>query len=69
MPDASKLQSDKGLRIAPPSVSHPMPTDTCQNDPDLTAVIKAWSELPEAIKAGIIAMVRASGTIKQATPS
>jgi hypothetical protein len=60
MPDSQKPQSDKGLRIAVPSVSHPIPTDTCQNDSDLTAVIKAWSELPEAIKTGIMAMVRAS---------
>jgi hypothetical protein len=30
------------------------------DDPDLAAVIEACSELPEAIKAGIIAMVRAA---------
>jgi hypothetical protein len=29
-------------------------------DPDLAAVVDAWPELPEAIKAGIVAMVKAS---------
>ena len=28
--------------------------------PDLAAVVAAWPELPEAIKAGILAMVRAA---------
>ena len=48
------------LRIATPAVSHPIPTDTCRNDPDLAAVNDAWPRLAEAIKAGILAMVRAS---------
>ena len=30
-------------------------------DPDLAAVVKAWPELPRAVRAGILAMVRASG--------
>lgn len=29
-------------------------------DPDLAAVIEAWETLPEVIKAGILAMVRAA---------
>jgi hypothetical protein len=33
--------------------------DTCQTDPDLAAVVAAWPELPEAIRAGIVAMVKA----------
>ena len=28
--------------------------------PDLAEVVAAWSELPEAIKSGILAMIRAS---------
>ncbi|MGA7496848.1 MAG: hypothetical protein WBX00_08980 [Isosphaeraceae bacterium] len=28
--------------------------------PDLAAVVAAWSDLPEAIKAGILAMVKAA---------
>ncbi|HUS46374.1 MAG TPA: hypothetical protein VM219_10195 [Phycisphaerae bacterium] len=31
-------------------------------DPDLQRVIDAWPNLPEAVKAGIVAMVRASGS-------
>ena len=33
-------------------------------DPDLREVIDAWSALPDAIKAGILAMVRAAGGAK-----
>ena len=32
-------------------------------DPDLQSVIEQWPDLPPAVKAGIVAMVRASGTI------
>jgi hypothetical protein len=34
--------------------------DTCKTDPDLAAVVVAWPNLPEAIRAGIVAMVRAA---------
>jgi hypothetical protein len=45
-----------------------MPIDTCQtesprptpSDPDLAAVIAAWPALPEPIKAGIVAMIKAA---------
>jgi hypothetical protein len=37
-----------------------LPTDTCQTDPDLSAIIDAWPALPEAVKAGIVAMVKAA---------
>jgi hypothetical protein len=30
------------------------------NDPDLAAVVDAWPDLPEAIKDGIVAMVKAA---------
>jgi hypothetical protein len=30
-------------------------------DPDLAAVVSAWPGLPEALKAGIAAMVKAAG--------
>jgi hypothetical protein len=30
-------------------------------DPDLRAVVDAWPTLPEPVRAGILAMVRASG--------
>ena len=31
------------------------------NDADLEVVVKAWVKLPSALKAGIVAMVRAAG--------
>jgi hypothetical protein len=34
--------------------------DTCQTDPDLAAVVAAWDRLPEAVRAGIVAMVKAA---------
>ena len=33
-------------------------------DPDLSAVVSAWGKLPSALKAGIVAMGRAAGQIK-----
>jgi hypothetical protein len=30
------------------------------DDPDLTTVVDAWNRLPEAVRAGIVAMVRAA---------
>jgi len=32
------------------------------NDPDLAAVVNAWPTLPPAVKTGIVAMVKASGS-------
>jgi hypothetical protein len=37
-----------------------LPTDICQTDPGLAAVVAAWPELPEAVRAGIVAMVKAA---------
>jgi hypothetical protein len=37
-----------------------LPNDTCKTDPDLAVVVDAWSHLPEALKAGIVAMVKAA---------
>ena len=48
------------LRLARESVAHRLPTDICKTDPDLAAVVDAWPGLPEAIRAGIMAMVRAA---------
>jgi hypothetical protein len=39
-----------------------LPTDTCQNDPDLAAVVAAWPDLPEAIRATIVTLVRVSSS-------
>ena len=48
------------LRHTAPSVAHYFPTDTRKTDPDLAAVVEAWPDLPEALKAGIVAMVKAA---------
>ena len=37
-----------------------MPPATLQTDPDLVAVANAWPTLPPALKAGILAMVKAA---------
>ena len=34
------------------------------NDPDLEAVVSAWPQLPSALKAGIVAMVKAASDAK-----
>jgi hypothetical protein len=60
MRQTSKHNDAKDLRHAPSVVSHHIPTDTCQNNPELAAVIRYWDRLPEAIRAGIVAMVKAA---------
>jgi len=37
-----------------------LPIDTCKIDPDLAAAVAAWPELPETLKTGIVALVRAA---------
>jgi len=51
---------ERGLRLAHESIAHLLPTDACKTDPDLAALVTAWPELPEALKAGIVAMVKAA---------
>jgi hypothetical protein len=51
----TSIQSHKDLPVDPPVIH-----DTCQNAPDLAAVMAAWPELPEAVRAGILAMVQAA---------
>ena len=38
--------------------------DAYLNDADLEVVVNAWAQLPSALKAGIVAMVRAAGDAK-----
>jgi hypothetical protein len=37
-----------------------LPTADRPTDPDLAVVVECWDRLPEAIKAGIVAMVQSS---------
>ncbi len=58
-PNASK---SKGLRLSPESAAHHLPADTRQSEPtdtDLATIVDAWPDLPEAIRSGILAMVKA----------
>ena len=48
----TSIQSHKDLPVDPPVIH-----DTCQNAHDLAAVVAAWPDLPEAIRAGILTMV------------
>ena len=50
----------KRLRDTTPMTSHPFPTDPCRTDPDLVAVVTAWDRPPGAVRAGIVAMVKAA---------
>jgi hypothetical protein len=52
--------SAKGLCVDNEVGSHQLPTDSCSMPPDLAAVVDAWPRLPEAIRAGIMAMVKAA---------
>ena len=58
--DSSSTISDKKLRNHTPALTA-QGQRAGSNDPDLAVVIESWDRLPEAIKAGILAMVRASG--------
>jgi hypothetical protein len=43
-----------------PPVTTQITTRMPPDDPDLAAVIDSWDRLPEAIRAGIVAMVKAA---------
>jgi hypothetical protein len=60
MPDVRNQQHQNALRLSTLPVSHSFPTDTRQSDLDLATVVEAWDRLPEAIRAGIMAIVTAS---------
>jgi hypothetical protein len=56
-PDSESGGSKSGNKGA--GFGAPTPTD-----PELTAVVAAWPDLPRAIRAGIVAMVGAAGGSK-----
>ena len=60
-------QRTDGTRVTEPAPSpetkYGTKTDaeTAPDDPDLRSVVDAWPNLPEAIRAGIVAMVQTCG--------
>jgi hypothetical protein len=58
-PNDVTTMSDHGLQHAAPALAaHGQRAES--NDAALAAVVDAWPALPEAIKAGILAMVKAA---------
>jgi len=55
------------MTLAYGELAEQLPNDNCQLDADLASVVAAWHELPEAVKAGIVAMVNAAA--REATRS
>ena len=55
-----KVRPFNWLRLAPEPVAPHLPQDNRPTDPDLAAVIDHWAALPEAVRAGIAAMVKAA---------
>ncbi len=49
-----------GLRHIDDRLSLPKPYGAPKLAPDLAAVVIAWPDLPDAIRAGILAMVKAA---------
>jgi hypothetical protein len=58
-PNTGKHLTSAQFHRSPP-IDPPVIHDICQTDPDLAAVVAAWPDLPEAIRAGILAMVTAA---------
>ena len=56
------MQPHESGSIRLPNATEIATTDSIVADPDLAAVVKAWPELPEALKAGILAMIKTVST-------
>ena len=52
-------KATKGLTKGADSVLPLCLPESTENDPDLALVMAVWPSLPEAVRAGIVAMVRA----------
>jgi hypothetical protein len=61
-PENPNAPKDNDLRQEMKAVSHHFPTDVTQMDTGLVAVIEAWDRLPDALRAGIVAIVKAART-------
>jgi len=59
-----KSLSDNRLGDDMPSLAHHLPTGSCRTNPELAIVIENWDTLPNAVRAGIVAMVKAASGIR-----
>jgi acetyl esterase/lipase len=59
-PDIRNASSDRDLCQEIRAVPHHFPTDMSQMDTGLSAVIQAWARIPDAVRAGIVAIVKAA---------
>jgi hypothetical protein len=57
----AKTQGKSGISSGQRAKSSAVEPETPPIDPDLRAIIEQWPDLPEAVKANILAMVQASG--------
>ena len=60
LPDRSKSKRDKDESHINKLRAHRLPIDNSQGDANLAALVAAWPDLPEALRAGIMAMVKAA---------
>jgi integrase len=58
LPNRHKSKADNAETHIDRRRALPLPIDTRQRDAGLTAVLEAWPKLPEALRAGILAMIR-----------
>ena len=47
----------------PITLAHPLPYEASNQPIDLAEVVDTWPSLPEALKAGILAMIRAASGV------
>ncbi len=58
--ESAQVSQPQGLTKKPDSVLASCLALSVQNDPDLAAVVETWADLPEAVRVGIVAMVKAA---------
>jgi hypothetical protein len=58
--DDVKHKQSRGLRISGSEFVHSVPTDTCKSYPELREIMDAWVELPDAVRASLLMLVRAT---------
>src|SRR4051794_15282031 len=58
--DSCNLNYETNLRPDKPCLAQHLPNEICQTSPDLALIVERWLDLPPAVRAGIVAMVKAS---------